>query len=79
MYESEMMARAAANEKSRELDKDWGTVEFEGHNCAEAWDEGESCEGWDGNSKRCECGNRRVDWAFTEYPKGVWSFYAEAY
>jgi len=22
----------------------------------------ENCEGWDGSSHRCECGNRRVSW-----------------
>lgn len=33
-----------------------GFVDFEGHNC-----EG-PCAGWDGKSRRCECGNRRVLW-----------------
>lgn len=22
----------------------------------------DECAGWDGRSRRCECGNRRVDW-----------------
>ena len=79
MYASEELARAAADEKSADMEKNWDIVEFGDHNCADAWDEGENCDGWDGNSKRCQCGNRRVDWAFTEYPKGIWSFYAEAY
>lgn len=27
------------------------------------WDECEDeCRGWDGQSRRCECGNRRVEW-----------------
>jgi len=30
--------------------------EFEGHNC-----DG-NCDGWDGYSHRCQCGNRRVSW-----------------
>jgi len=34
---------------------------FDGHNC-EDWDENEPCLGWDGESRRCNCGNRRVDW-----------------
>lgn len=29
--------------------------DFDGKNC-------EDCPGWDGKSKRCECGNRRVSW-----------------
>lgn len=24
----------------------------------------EKCRGWDGESRRCECGNRRVNWAY---------------
>jgi hypothetical protein len=23
----------------------------------------ETCEGWDGFSRRCDCGNRRIDWS----------------
>ena len=36
--------------------------EFAGFNCYDVSDDGESCAGWDGTSKRCQCGNRRVDW-----------------
>lgn len=32
-----------------------GMFDFDGQNCDE-------CAGWDGRSRRCECGNRRVDW-----------------
>ena len=31
--------------------------EFDGFNC-----DSDECNGWDGESRRCECGNRRVDW-----------------
>ena len=78
-YETRELAVAAAEAKSAEMDETWETVEFAGQNCAESWEEGADCEGWDGNDRRCDCGNRRVSWAFSEYPKGVWSFYAEAY
>jgi hypothetical protein len=77
-YTSLHDAELAAEAKSAELAKDWDTVDFDGHNCADAWEEGQSCDGWDGNDNRCECGNRRVGWSFSEYPKGVWLFYAEA-
>lgn len=30
-------------------------IEFNGQNC-------DDCAGWDGVSRRCDCGNRRVDW-----------------
>ena len=30
-------------------------IPFCGNNC-------DDCMGWDGESKRCECGNRRVSW-----------------
>jgi hypothetical protein len=36
-----------------------GLVPFEGQNCHEV---GDTCDGWDGISRRCECGNRRVSW-----------------
>jgi hypothetical protein len=31
--------------------------------CDDAWDDDNSCPGWDGYSRRCGCGNRRVYWA----------------
>lgn len=30
-------------------------IEFNGQNC-------DDCAGWDGESRRCDCGNRRVSW-----------------
>jgi len=45
--------------------------EFEGWNCHD-WDDG--CSGWDGFSRRCECGNRRVSW---EWDMGM--LYGQAY
>lgn len=35
---------------------DGGYHDFSGQNCDDP------CRGWDGVSRRCECGNRRVDW-----------------
>lgn len=78
-YATRQEAEAAAEARSAELKESQDTIDFDGQNCADAWEEGETCDGWDGNDRRCECGNRRVGWAFDEYPKGVWSFYAEAY
>jgi hypothetical protein len=39
----------------------------------------ESCGGWDGESRRCECGNRRVAWEFTRSQDGTLTAHAEAY
>lgn len=37
-----------------------GYISFRGsYNC-------EDCDGWDGESRRCECGNRRIDWGYDE-------------
>jgi hypothetical protein len=47
---------------------DEGDYPFDGCNCDDS-----DCR-WDGISRRCNCGNRRVDWVF-DY--GVWS--GEAY
>jgi len=41
--------------------------EFDGMNC-------DDCDGWDGVSRRCSCGNRRVYWI---WDKSV--LYAEAW
>lgn len=38
-------------------------IEFDGMNCDDYADQDDPpCAGWDGKSKRCECGNRRVSW-----------------
>jgi len=46
--------------KAAMLDQDY--IHFSGMNCMD-WDD-RVCEGWDGMSRRCECGNRRVGWYF---------------
>ncbi len=46
--------------------------DFSGHNCNNYEDQ--ECIGWNGKSKRCECGNRRVMWVFEDG-----SLYAKAY
>ena len=43
-------------------------ITFDGHNCED------DCPGWDGESRRCCCDNRRVDW---EWENGI--LWAEAY
>lgn len=55
---------------------DGGYIEFDGHNCRDAWDEGANCEGWDGRDRRCQCGNRRVSWVLSDDGTYV---YGEAY
>lgn len=55
-----------------------GVDEFEGQNCND-WDDGTFCSGWDGVSRRCDCGNRRVYWATGQYSSGKFYAYAEAY
>jgi hypothetical protein len=34
---------------------------------------------WDGVSRRCACGNRRVEWDTAELIDGRWRAYAEAW
>lgn len=38
-----------------------GYFEFEGNEDCD-----EDCAGWDGESRRCECGNRRVCWVLSD-------------
>lgn len=39
-------------------------IDFDGMNCFDCSEEGEKCRGWDGESRRCDCTNRRVDWEY---------------
>lgn len=39
----------------------------------------EVCEGWDGESHRCSCGNRRVGWVESSFDGRKMELYAEAY
>ena len=57
---------------------DW--IEFDGQNCNDYLGEDDpECMGWDGESRRCDCGNRRVFAYATQNSNGTWSAYAEAY
>lgn len=53
-----------------------GMIEFDGQNCEDVLDEGSYCAGWDGESRRCDCGNRRVYWDTEQ--TGLGKFYAIA-
>lgn len=48
-------------------------IDFAGQTC-----EGD-CAGWDMQSRRCECGNRRVGWVTEQYDDGSWAAHAEAW
>lgn len=55
--------------------------DFDGNNCPvegedPEWNEGKGCQGWNGEDRRCDCGNRRVSWQLS-YSKTY--VYAEAY
>ena len=45
----------ATEDETKKLSEDDGYFDFSGQNC-------DDCPGWDGESNRCECGNRRVCW-----------------
>ena len=66
----------AGNECIKELVAKGGLVPFVGHNCDEIDDR--ECRGWDMKSRRCECGNRRVDWIVEGTFESPY-VYAEAY
>lgn len=52
----------AAEEAIAKMKAENSFIGFDGHNC-EDW--GESvCRGWDMESRRCDCGNRRVCWTW---------------
>lgn len=61
-------------------DESWDHVQFDGMNCNDYLSEGDDeCAGWDGESRRCDCGNRRVSWSTSQNADGKWFAYAEAY
>lgn len=50
---------------------EYGLIEFDGMNCNDYKEDHEvECGGWDGESRRCECGNRRVSWDIEKNPDG---------
>jgi hypothetical protein len=57
-----------------------GWIEFDGMNCNDYLDDdAEECVGWDGEDRRCECGNRRVSWETGSFSDGSFVAYAVAY
>lgn len=44
-------------------------IRFDGDECC-----GDSCRGWDGVSRRCECGNRRVGWSVDQFGEAVLAY-----
>jgi len=69
-------ALAAAEKYAREN----GPIEFDGMNCNHYKEEDEvECGGWDGEDRRCECGNRRVSWDIQKNSDGSFAAWARAY
>lgn len=64
----------AAKENAKLL----GYVNFDGQNCDD-WSDESFCAGWDGESRRCDCGNRRVYWETVKLDDGTFEAYAVAY
>ena len=63
MTKSDMRERKREWLIKRKLKSSYGVpLDFAGNNCNDI--SGNSCDGWDGKSRRCQCGNRRVDWEF---------------
>lgn len=60
MY-GEEAAKCYADEKRGDIET-FGYIPFNGWNCEDLEDN--YCFGWDGDSHRCDCGNRRVSWDF---------------
>lgn len=56
-----------------------GVEEFDGKNCEDTGEDGTYCSGWDGVSRRCDCGNRRVGWETGQYSNGKFYAYGQAW
>jgi hypothetical protein len=59
-------------ERVKEHETEGTYFEFSGQNCDDP------CQGWDGDSRRCECGNRRVSWSSCGHFDDMY-IYGEAY
>jgi hypothetical protein len=55
-----------------------GCYSFRGMNCNDYPDDIQ-CSGWDGESYRCDCGNRRVNLCTEQRSDGTWFAYGQAY
>jgi hypothetical protein len=55
-----------------------GYINFQGMNCNDQ-DNEVNCEGWNGHSHRCQCGNRHVFWACSKTIDGMYVAYASAW
>ena len=74
---SEANKLAYEEEKTRRITdvaESGNLMDFNGQNC-------EECDGWDGISRRCDCGNRRVGWDWYECDDSFLEpfIYGEAY
>jgi hypothetical protein len=78
LYPSREKAQEAAETKSKHLLNNGDTIDFDGSTCDE-FNEDANCLGWDGNSRRCDCGNNRVCWQYASLSPTEWYFYAERY
>jgi len=57
-----------------------GFIEFDGMNCNDYLEEGQmECDVWDGEERRCLCGNRRVSWDMEKNIDGTFYAVARAY
>lgn len=57
-----------------------GYIDFSGKNCGDYEDENwTGCAGWDGEERRCQCGNRRVNWECDGDENDPASYYAQAW
>lgn len=55
-------------------------ISFCGMNCNDYLDENSTeCEGWNGESRRCSCGNRRVAWSYYKDSSNKVCAIADAY
>lgn len=75
-YKTKEDALAAGEKYARE----YGPIEFDGMNCNDYLEDGQAeCDGWDGEDRRCNCGNRRVSWDVNKNSDGSFWVRASAY
>jgi len=76
-YDTPEQAEAAAKAYA---EANGGFDTFDGMNCNDYLDDDQpECIGWDGISRRCDCGNRRVSWDIEQNSNGKFYAVARAY
>ena len=78
-YEPQKTEEDALLAAKQHVEEHW-VIKFDGMNCNDYLEDDQmECDGWDGEDRRCMCGNRRVSWEIEKNSDGTFYAVARAY